>query len=390
MAVAPPIRVRRPTWPEQKRAALARLWRSPRTWQELTVWTAAFFLSLAQWRHTAFFFGNCTTDCDMADVIHAVEAEKGILQGYPHWRFFQSRVLGPLVEKGVSLVFGTNLTVAHVIVAVIMLTLCGVVMFYIGRELAGRQGGWSAMLAFEALFALTMSRPWLYIWDYFILLLTAIFLWLVIRRAPWWWFLALLGVAVFNHESALFIGVWMVAQSLADAWVGRRDPDWGLLSAGVLGNLGGIIVLELLRNTLLKQEIGWQLFKETSTTPNSWVDAYFHIQLGRNLADIWSWLTLDFALMFLVPVTLVFALILAVLLVVRHGVKAFGLAVYVAAEVAGLLALGLVRETRVLLELVPFLCLGGMLAARPDWPGDQSGAAAVSLKPPTTAGRERN
>jgi hypothetical protein len=40
----------------------------------------------------------------------------------------------------------------------------------------------------------------------------AVFLLLVIRRAPWWSLLLLMGVAFLNHESALFIGVWMVAR----------------------------------------------------------------------------------------------------------------------------------------------------------------------------------
>jgi hypothetical protein len=192
---------------------------------------------------------------------------------------------------------------------------------------------------------------------------------LVIRQARWPWFLALLGVGIFNHEAALFIGVWMVAQALADAWAERRDPDWGLLSAGVLGNIGGIIIIELLRNTLLKQEIGWQLFKDATATPKTWFDAYFHVQLGANFADMYQWLTHpDFALMFLVPVPMILSLILAGILVQRHGAKAAGLAVYVAAQVVAVLALGLVRETRVLLELVPFIVLGGMLAARPQWP----------------------
>jgi hypothetical protein len=334
---------------------------------------AAFFLSLAQWRHTAFFFGNCTANCDMSDVIRAVEAENGVLQGYPHWRYFQSRLLGPLAEKAVSLVFGVNLTVGHMIVAVSVLTVCCIVMFRVGREIGGRQAGWSALLAFQLLFALLMSRPWLYIWDYFVLLLSAIFMWLVIRRAPWWWFLALLGVAIFNHEAALFIGVWMVAQALADAWAQRRDPDWGLLSAGVLGNLAGIIIIEFLRNTLLKQEVGWQLFKDAQQTPHSWVDAYFHLQLVANFQDMYRWVTEPaFDMPFLILVPLILTLILAVCLVAQHGAKAAGLAIYALAQVVGLLLLGLRQETRDLLELVPFLCLGGMLAARPDWPGAKS------------------
>ena len=92
-----------------------------------------------------------------------------------------------------------------------------------------------------------LARPWLYIWDYFVVLAGAVFLLLMIRRAPWWSFLLLMGVAFFNHESALFIGVWMVAKALADAWAQRRRPDWAMLGGGVLGSLGGIVLIEYLR-----------------------------------------------------------------------------------------------------------------------------------------------
>jgi hypothetical protein len=60
-------------------------------------------------------------------------------------------------------------------------------------------------------------------------------------------------------------------------------------------------------------------------------------------------------------------LALAVILVARHGMKAAGLAVYAVVQVAALLLLGLRAETRNLLQLVPFLCVGGMLAAKPKW-----------------------
>ena len=70
---------------------------------------------------------------------------------------------------------------------------------------------------------------------------------------------------------------------------------------------------------------------------------------------------------FLIPLTLVLTLALAVMLVQRHGAKAAGLAVYALAQVVALLLFGLRAETRDLLELVPFLCLGGMLAAKSNW-----------------------
>ena len=342
---------------------------------DLVMWAACFFLSLAQWHHVAYFFSN--------DFYRSVQAEQGILTGYPHWRFFQSRVLGPWLEKALSVIFGFNLGVAHIIVAIVMLTLCGAVMFYAGRAIGGRQSGWSALLAFHILFALMMARPWLYIWDYFVLLAAAVFMLLMVRRAPWWSFLLLMSVAFFNHESALFIGVWMVAKALTDAWAERRHPDWWLLGSGALGSLGGQLLIEFLRHALLNREIGWELFNDVGKRPTGQLNNYFHVQFTTNLHDIFQWIIHpDANLLFVQVLPLVLALVLAVMLVVRHGVGGVPLAIYAVTQFVALLLLAYIPETRTLLQLVPFLCLGGMLVANADWlKSERAGAGEQSVPP---------
>jgi len=327
--------------------------------RDLAVWAASFVLSLAQWHHIVLFFGK--------DLQLNVQAEQGILDGYPHWRVVQSRVLGPWLEKFLSLLFGFNLSVAHMMIAIATLTLCGVVMFHAGRAIGGRQSGWSALLAFHVLFALMMTRPWLYIYDYFVLLAAATFMLLLIRGAPWWSFLLLMSVAFFNHEAALFFGVWMVAKALADAWAEGRRPNWGMLGGGVLGSLGGILLIDYLRTLLLKGETGWRLLGlEPPTEPLE--PYYFFLRLPANVNYIYHWIVHpDFDLLFVIPLPLVLALALAVILVVRHGIKAAPLAIYAVTVVAALLLFASIGETRAYLELVPLLCLGGMLAAKPNW-----------------------
>jgi hypothetical protein len=318
----------------------------------LAVWAASFVLSLAQWHHVVLFFhGN------LSDII---QAEQGILDGYPHWRLFQSRLLGPWSEKSLNLLFGFDLLLAHVIVAVTALTICGVVMFHAGRAIGGSQRGWSALLALHLLFTLMMSPEWLYIWDFFVLLAAAIFMLLTIRQAPWWSFLLLMSVAFLNHESALFIGVWMVAKALADAWAERRGPDWEMLAGGALGSFGGVLLMEYLRTTLLKREIGWELFPAADPLNDYY---YFHLRLLGNLSDIYKWIIHPHStLLFVIPLPLILTLSFAVMLIVRHGMHGVPLAVYAVAQVAALLLFGIIGESRTLLTLVPFLCLGGMLA----------------------------
>jgi hypothetical protein len=327
--------------------------------RHLTIWAASFFFSVAQQRLIVDYLGT--------DLQFNYQAEQGVLDGYPHWRLVQSRVLGPWLEEFLRVLFGFSLSQAHVIIAIAILTLSGVVMFQAGCAIGERQRGWSALLAFHVLFALLLSHPWLYIWDYFVLLVASVFMLLVIRGAPWWSFLLLMGVAFFNHDSALFIGVWMVAQGLAAAWAKRRRPDWGMVVGGVFGSLGGILLIEYLRRSLLKEEIGWKLFRHLEP-PNLLEPYYFFLRLPDNLNDILQWMIHPHSnFLFVIPLPLVLALALAVILVVRHGIKAAPLAIYAVAQVAALLLFAIISETRDLLQLVPFLCLAGMLAAKPDW-----------------------
>src|SRR5262249_16654601 len=85
---------------------------------QLPVLAASLELSVAQWHHFALFF--------QSDLSQNIQVEQFILQGYAPWRIFQSRVLGPWLEKFLGLIFGFTLEIAHMIIATSILTLCGV------------------------------------------------------------------------------------------------------------------------------------------------------------------------------------------------------------------------------------------------------------------------
>jgi hypothetical protein len=141
-----------------------------------------------------------------------------------------------------------------------------------------------------------------------------------------------------------------------------------MLGGGIFGSVGGILLTEFLRMSLMKRETGWEAFSDVGNGPASQFDAYFHIQITANLHDVYHWVTQpSFDLMFLIPLPLLVTSALACVLVVRHGLKAAALAAYAAAQVIALLLLGMRSETRDLLQLVPFLCIGGILAAKSDW-----------------------
>ncbi|ASG22892.1 hypothetical protein [Nitrospirillum viridazoti] len=327
----------------------------------VAVGATAFLLAIAEFRLISFYF--------LDYIVQNVAAAQGVLDGLPHWRVYQSRVLGPLVMAAVSWL-GPSLLNAYFITGIGALTAAAVVTFRVGRRLEGPAGGWAAMMGLLALFPLVLSRPWLYIWDFFILVIGATFLLLVVRRAPWWAFLALMAVAFLNHESALFIAIWMAVQGLADNWMrwrlAWRQWDWRLLGGGVVGGVVGLEVVELLRTLLLNREIGPELFADASQIGDH--TGGMHIKLLRNLGSVIDWfITFDYSFPFLIPLLLLCAVAVVGVLLARYRLKAAGLAVYVAAQVAALCIAAELAETRVLLQLVPFLAVAPLLLNRTRW-----------------------
>ena len=155
----------------------------------------------------------------------------------------------------------------------------------------------------------------------------------------------LMSVAFFNHDSALFIGR-RLAQVAANPMA--TIHTWGMVGGGVLGSLGGILLIEYLRRSLLKGEVGRKLLgMKPPTDPQPY---YFFLHLRENLTDIFQWMMHPRSdLLFVIPLLLVFALALAVILVVRHGIKAAPLAIYAVTVVAALLLFAVIKETRALL-----------------------------------------
>ena len=64
-----------------------------------------------------------------------------------------------------------------------------------------------------AAFVALQDRTWLEIWDYTDILVFTIFSYGIITHKSSWYFISLFCVAIFNRESALFIGLWIALGS---------------------------------------------------------------------------------------------------------------------------------------------------------------------------------
>jgi hypothetical protein len=304
----------------------------------------------------------------------SVDVAHGIVTGLPPWRVFQSRVLGPVILEALSRLFPTR-RAAYAFFAFAAVALCGYLLLALSPF--GRNSHWRhrpaetahddprpALLAFfclQALVALLSGRPWLYAWDYLDLIFFVLFNVLALTNKPWPYLFALFIVSTFNRESAWFIAIWMMAQPLVEQIAARRrgEParfDYPRFGAGAIALPLGVAMTEALRRWLLVREIGPEIY---TLDPTIYRGPYFHFQLWSNLRSAEAMLTtLSQSTESIALLVLGATVVMAVVLALRDPQRWLALGVVHILMVGSLLLFGVLLESRIYLELVPFLALG--------------------------------
>jgi hypothetical protein len=163
------------------------------------LWAAvALLCAMAQFRLIMMVQGRHYGD--------SIKATQGVIDGMPHWRAFQSRLLGPWLVDGLHRLLG-DLVTAHVSYEIGMSTLAGWLMLRLMNRLHGPQAAWGAFLVLQLLFAFLLHPLWLYAWDNASIVLFVLFTYFVMTDKTRRWFVALFAVAIFNRESALYIAL---------------------------------------------------------------------------------------------------------------------------------------------------------------------------------------
>ena len=118
-----------------------------------------------------------------------------------------------------------------------------------------------AITLFVVSFALLLSPPWLYSWDFLDIIVVILLIDLVLVGAPLRWFITLFAIAILNRDSALFIALWLNIDPLVRFFYQRRYKlpaaplDWRRMLAGVICIAAGFLIVELLRRNLLVEAI---------------------------------------------------------------------------------------------------------------------------------------
>jgi hypothetical protein len=281
-----------------------------------------------------------------------VKASFGVVLGQPHWRIYQSRVLGPYLVDSLRHVFPGPVS-AFAFVGLLALFVAGLLACRVGNRVGGECGAWRALAMTHAVFAFLLAYPWLFIWDYLDLVVFFTFLVLVIEERPTGWFAALCLLGMLNHEIAIVIAMWLVVDGL-------MKRSWVRAAVGAGCAAAGLVTIELLRSALLVEEIGPKIFLDAPKTHGS----SFFIAVPSNLHDLRVVMThWDYGLSCLTVAFVIAVPAVAWWLLKReHAWRS-----YVIANVlmlGSLVTFGRMLESRIYVVLIPMLALSAA-ARRP-------------------------
>lgn len=290
-----------------------------------------------------------------AEFMASVQAIDGVMSGHPHWIIYQSRLAGPSIVTFASWVFSIRLETAYQAYIVLTLTAGGFLTFRFSRVLSGRdETAFATMLLFFVLAFCVIGNDYIYPWDFLDILFFTLFIFFVATEKPYWWFLLLFGGAVLNRESAFFIAPWLVLQP----FIGERysAANWRNCLAGLsLVCLGAAFVLTM-RYLLLIEEVAPPETGQPYGRHFQWV-------YGENWQLIFLRLTYPFS-SHVVPALFWIASYVVAALVALRNPRKFGLmSLCFVGLLSGVLIFGVMLETRILLEFVPLLTLGSLIAS---------------------------
>jgi hypothetical protein len=317
--------------------------------------------AIAQFRMILLVFGE--------HYVYSIKASEGVVAGFPHWVIYQSRVLGPYTVQWLSHGF-TSYTTAHYAFVIITAGIANLLILDTTRKYIPEQSALSAFFIFNALLVLLISPEWLYSWDHYGIIIFILFYRFVLSEKNYWWFAGLFGIAIFNRESAYFIALWMVMNPVIDYVIVTKIQDeknslyhgqLSRLAAGVTCFIGGTLIVHWLRTHLLVQEIMPQVLNlpELANKP-------FQIQLTNNLALLRSVFTGPLQVLnSLVTLFLITVILLGIGLSFSNPRRFLAFSLTHAAMVVSILCFGILTETRVLFELIPFVSFSAItIAAR--------------------------
>ena len=145
------------------------------------------------------------------------EAASGVLDGRPHWRAYQNRLLGPWLVLGLSKV-GISHRTALIVFSALAFLVHNFLLAHFLRRLGQSPLATTLWVLFFCTAFLLLQHRWFYTWDSIDLILFTCVFYAVYFGAPDRVFLILFSIGLMNRESALFIALFLVLDGASLLW----------------------------------------------------------------------------------------------------------------------------------------------------------------------------
>ncbi|MFA7243504.1 MAG: hypothetical protein WC091_25635 [Sulfuricellaceae bacterium] len=220
----------------------------------------AVCLAMMQMRNIQWKF-----DSRMGDQIAAMQ---GIVNGLPHWRMYQSRVLGPYLTDFTRIILGIDFPEAYVISTTILLAISFFGLMWAAWDiLETKLAALATAFAVFALNVMLMQGSWIYSWDYIDLIVFSALVWAIVTNRSLRVIVPILILETFNRDVILVLCCWLILDAIigitssSKVWpkvhfhLNLKQLLWALTLL-----LAGYWVIEALRSLLLVKEIGPDMF----------------------------------------------------------------------------------------------------------------------------------
>jgi hypothetical protein len=289
-----------------------------------------------------------------------IEAAQGVVDGLPHWRLYQSRVLGPYMVHAVKGIIGWSFQQAYAFMMLVWLAIFFTVLIAVALSLWHSPFIAIAIAASAAFLNTTfMQGLWLYPWDYIDLTIFTLMTWAILQNKPLKIIALIIVVEIFNREAATIIAGWLALDALLEMLLKRKNATTDQVKSAKQQLLVGLTLViisqgtvETLRSTLLVREVGPEIFSDVKET-----GPHFELQFWMNLSSLAAVMR-SFTNMMLAYNIIFIAIPIICVIGIRSASRELSrISLLFLILWAFTFTFGLIYETRVWLVFVPYLVL---------------------------------
>ena len=235
-----------------------------------------FFLAYTQlWEIVTNFKGQLTSN---------IEAALGVIQGTPHWKVYQSRLLGPYFFELVNNILGLGHSYAFLLTLFLQSFFMFLTVILTYKSISGSWLTSYGIAILSSFFvALLLQGKWLYLWDFFDFIFISLVIWSYYKEKSLLIIFSIITLAIFNRELSLIVLIWLALISgykiifKAENNISRYKK---IFFVSIILLIAGYSVINYLREFLLIKELGPELFVDSGKNLSS---SSFHFKFFNNL-----------------------------------------------------------------------------------------------------------